>query len=439
MPKNRNRRRNKCLTAVVCLALLSGFASAGVYLYSHPELLSLGADKTTYQRPDEETRQQTTSRLTQPMGPDSMCTNIRDANRFDIANNEQGDSAAFIRTIPEIIVAQDEESIEDTQEANRIDDAEEADLLAQVTVTPQLAPKFEHKSPAQSLHQSKAHVKSGGRTHSTESLFGIKSLASLPLPAVGTVSTSTTDTSVQTNNQAANTTLSLTDSGAQGGETLIDLSNPSASQIVFENDTRITGLVQNDGIIYIDSEALLTLSGDVTGNGSFVGDVLINGSILPGNSPGLLTFDNVIWNNTNLLFEVESPSIRGTTFDGIDINGDLQLIGDLMIDVELWNNPLFSDVSDYSYAFVNVVGDLLDSQGSLIRSIPAQNITISDGWLANWVSTLNGWTLQLTTAKRAESVDAPSPILLLLIGIGSIFVMRRQYQKQNSKLGLGLT
>ncbi|MGK0411452.1 MAG: hypothetical protein ACJASB_003655, partial [Shewanella psychromarinicola] len=88
------------------------------------------------------------------------------------------------------------------------------------------------------------------------------------------------------------------------------LNNTDTGEINFVDATALGGYVVNNGLITMTDNELLTLTGNISGNGTFAGNTLIQGSVdaqgkytatvNPGNSPGLLTFDgNVEANNVN--------------------------------------------------------------------------------------------------------------------------------------------
>ncbi len=75
----------------------------------------------------------------------------------------------------------------------------------------------------------------------------------------------------------------------------------------------------------------LTVGGALTGNGTVAGTTtFVSGSALnPGNSPGLITFDNAVTfqNGSALNIEINGATTRGTDYDGVNFNGGLTVSG----------------------------------------------------------------------------------------------------------------
>ena len=110
------------------------------------------------------------------------------------------------------------------------------------------------------------------------------------------------------------------------------------------------------------STVTVDAGGTLGGTGSIGGATTISGTHSPGNSPGIITHDadltypyagapNVIWELVD-----NTIGVRGTDFDGIDVNGNLNFAGATTLTLDFttatgveWNNPFW----DSSYLGTN--------------------------------------------------------------------------------------
>lgn len=76
------------------------------------------------------------------------------------------------------------------------------------------------------------------------------------------------------------------------------------------------GTLVNNGVFR--TEDFVELTGDVSGSGSFEGDIVMNGNFRPGNSPGLVTADSLVFDVSSTLFIEIGGENRGAEYDAID-------------------------------------------------------------------------------------------------------------------------
>lgn len=95
------------------------------------------------------------------------------------------------------------------------------------------------------------------------------------------------------------------------------------------------GTLINNGTI-LDLGSGLSLSGAVSGSGGYLGHVTFSGSYSPGNSPALVTAQNITFANSNTLTMELGGLTRGTQYDAIDASGNVTLGG--VLDIKLINS-----------------------------------------------------------------------------------------------------
>jgi T5SS/PEP-CTERM-associated repeat protein len=194
----------------------------------------------------------------------------------------------------------------------------------------------------------------------------------------------------------------------------------------------IQGDMVNNGLITISDNELLTLTGNISGSGSFVGATLLNGaSINPGNSPGTLTFGDTTWDNVDLSMEVAAAVGGGFDYDSIDILGNLTLLSAFTINFDFLDGLEFADLIGESFNFLSISGRVLDGAGVDI-DLASWAITLVDGWAAQWLSDSDGWHLALnshnTSVQNNPSTDVPEPgslLLILLAGAGVMYQRKK--------------
>ncbi len=96
-----------------------------------------------------------------------------------------------------------------------------------------------------------------------------------------------------------------------------------------------SGTLINNGTI-LDLGSGLNLSGAVSGAGGYLGHVTFSGSYSPGNSPALVTAQNITFANSNTLTMELGGLTRGRQYDAIDASGNVTLGG--VLDIKLINS-----------------------------------------------------------------------------------------------------
>ena len=248
----------------------------------------------------------------------------------------------------------------------------------------------------------------------------------------------------------------------ESGSTFINegvLSNDTSGTITFADSTELGGYLVNNGLITITDDELLTLTGNISGNGTFAGDTLIKGGIdtdgnftatvNPGNSPGLLTFDgNVEAENVNWVMEIWGTD-RGVSYDAIDITGDFTLMGGMSLSILSLLN--FDTLVSQEFEFFSITGDLFDELGGMLTTsfeFFGFSEAMGDNWAANWIIDITGgWSLNLAfvgdeqannalyeelptlrTLSRVQNdpTSIPEPSTLLIFISGVLFLLRRR-------------
>jgi len=102
----------------------------------------------------------------------------------------------------------------------------------------------------------------------------------------------------------------------------------------------------------------------IQGSGTIVGNTTVQGLLRPGNSPGVITFNNNLSlaasSSTVLEFLGGSASVRGTSYDGVNVGGLLTMGGSLALDFAstldqgVYSFNLF-DFSSVDGTFANIV------------------------------------------------------------------------------------
>lgn len=236
------------------------------------------------------------------------------------------------------------------------------------------------------------------------------------------------------------------------------LNNTDTGEISFADSTTLGGYVVNNGLITMNDDELLTLTGNISGSGTFSGNTFIQGSVdaegnytatvNPGNSPGLLTFNgDVSAENVNWVMEIWGTE-RGFDYDGIDIDGDFTLAGAMSLSILSLLD--FDTLKDSEFTFFSITGHLFNSVGSMITSsfeFFDFSEEMGDNWAGNWVTSANGgWNLNLSfvgenidlynslpTSRVLSRVQAvPEPATLLVFLCGSIMLLWRKKSKKTA-------
>jgi len=246
------------------------------------------------------------------------------------------------------------------------------------------------------------------------------------------------------------------------------LHNMKSGEIHFADAAQLNGFTVNDGLITMADNELLTLTGDISGSGTFAGNVLIEGdeqrdengkltgfttSVNPGNSPGLLTFNGDVGSqNVDWIMEIWGTE-RGFSYDGININGNFTLGKGFGLTLLSWLDV--DSMLGQTFTFFSVTGDLLDAAGDMIARSSFDFVDFSsdlmrDSWAGTWVyNAAAGWDLNLSfidagidlyaglaaidiqtrLGNSPSAVPVPATLWLFLVGVGSLMSRRRTGDK----------
>ena len=179
----------------------------------------------------------------------------------------------------------------------------------------------------------------------------------------------------------------------------------------------------NNGLIDIADGQLLTLMGNVSGSGSFIGETFLNGAnVNPGNSPGTLTFGDTTW--SDVLLTMEFAGFGSDQYDVININGDFNLLNSFAIDFDFADGLDFDSILGQSFNVLNVNGSFTG------LDFASWDINFIDGWAADWVNDNNMWNLALNyqgsdkpPTDQDPSTEVPEPSTLLLMLLAFYFLM----------------
>jgi len=223
------------------------------------------------------------------------------------------------------------------------------------------------------------------------------------------------------------------------GQLLLNANNTYSGATVVSAGSLIIGAggsVGSSSVLDVASGATLDVSAvtggfavvggqTLRGSGTIVGNTTVNGALQPGNSPGLLTFNNdlTLGGAAVTTMEINGAGVRGTAFDAIDVVGLLTYGGNLTLSMGTtfgfgsYSFDLFEGSTTGSFDTVTLGGLY---SGSLVNS--------SGVWgLANGNDT---WTFTESTGLLAlEVVPEPSTYALLLLaasGLGARMIRRRQ-------------
>ena len=163
------------------------------------------------------------------------------------------------------------------------------------------------------------------------------------------------------------------------------------------------------------------------GSGSVIGATTVNGTLAPGNSPGLLTFSGDLSLGASSTSQLEiNGTTRGSGYDAVDVGGALSYGGvmSLVFDapISAGTYDLFGGFSGQSGTFASVsVG------GSFAEAFSGSPVITGSGWSASSAS----WSYAFDNGSGDLTISAipePSAFAALagLVGLGLVGSRRRR-------------
>ena len=203
--------------------------------------------------------------------------------------------------------------------------------------------------------------------------------------------------------------------------------NNQGGVINMNGDNQLAGNLVNNGVINIPLHDMLNLTGALGGAGVFNGAVRLDGAQLnPGNSPGLITFGNLALNDAMLNMEIEGFS-RGTSYDAVDVRGDLTLESLFSLSIALDPALTTASLFNVEFEFMHIAGDIFDGAGNLLSDLSNWLPALEPGWFADWRQDASGWHLYVSFGN-GHAVNAPaSGLTWLTAALALIWVRRRKH------------
>ena len=167
----------------------------------------------------------------------------------------------------------------------------------------------------------------------------------------------------------------------------------------------------------------IDLLGTLTGSG-YAGSVILNGgTVSPGNSPGLLTVNNLDASNGNFAFELGAPTTRGVTYDAVNVQGLLTLGSSTTWNFNVLNNYAFAEGDTYDlFDWGTLEASAFDSS-ALLAALP--NLDTVNSQLQ--------WSVESFSVDGTISViPEPSALSALIVG-GWVLISTHVYNRRRSE------
>lgn len=163
----------------------------------------------------------------------------------------------------------------------------------------------------------------------------------------------------------------------------------------------------------------------VKGRGTILGNTVIQGTLAPGSSPGILSFSNdlTLATSANSIFEIQNTGwLRGTDYDGVDVGALLTYNGTLTLTLTSW-------VTDGTYdlfSFGSVTGNFsaVTFSGGIYAGAFTENSGIWSAADTNGSGQIFSFD-QATGDLIVSAIPEPSTVLLLAGGLMTRLFRRR--------------
>jgi autotransporter-associated beta strand protein len=167
-------------------------------------------------------------------------------------------------------------------------------------------------------------------------------------------------------------------------------------------------------------DVVVNTGGTLKGSGSVQGLTLNGGTLAPGNSPGLLSAYELNGSNGTFQFQLGAPTIRGNTYDAINVNTLLTLGASTAWTFETLDNYSFQMNDSYDlFNFSSIEASAFDVN-TLLAALPNLDTANSNlKWDAN----------SFTTDGIVNVIPEPSTLSLMfggLTGLIALKLMRRR-------------
>ena len=176
----------------------------------------------------------------------------------------------------------------------------------------------------------------------------------------------------------------------------------------------------------MSSNTIVATGSVLKGSGSLQSVILQGGTISPGNSPGLLTMANLDASNGGFIFELGASTIRGVTYDAVNVENLLTLAN-----TTIWSFNVIDN-----YAFAN--GDTYDLFNWGAADMSNFNVSVLEAALPSLANTPDlFWNMSQFTLDGTVSVNVvpePSAGAMLVAGIASLGLLNALKRNKNSNL-----